>query len=392
MRNLSLIVPLVLGACSDPTSSSPRPPSDVTEPAAPPPVVAPPPPRSVDPPEREAAAVDVAACENGEHRACANLLAVASARSDHMEALKWAALGCEREAPPGNLSMCEAAGSAAFRIPDHETALRWYGVACNQGHTGACRSAALSVQRLGRPNDAFPWLEKACGVGDNSACAEYRAARAATPDAPDLLALQKSCRERKDIAACVRAASVLEHGGRSADALAWWQAACDHGAGSACLEVGKRGPPAQPPSSSPAYRRACDLGERQACVGLGFMAENEDLKDESAAWFAKACALGDAFSCSRGGGANPAVIEATLRQKCVDKDGNACISLSKLSGEGTEQRLRWLEDTCANANGFACFARGLATARDKPEDAGAWMKKACAHEVKDACFFVHGGR
>lgn len=208
---------------------------------------------------------------------------------------------------------------------------------------------------------------------------------AAPPDTPELLELQSTCNDRQDAAACARAASLLDQAGKGAEALSWWQVACDFGGAPSCIEVARRSPPPAPLSSSPGYRRACELGLREGCLALGFMAEKDGLQEQSEEWFAKACMLGDNAACGRSGKKNLAKAESTLREKCAAKDGNACISLAGLPGDGLDARLRWLERTCAKANGFACFARGQATPRAKRDERAAWMKKACALDVKVAC-------
>lgn len=253
---------------------------------------------------------------------------------------------------------------------------------CAHGHAGSCATLGyLYASGLGVPKDpaqAVSYFQKAC--------------------------------DKKDGAGCTNLGVMLERGegtGRDpARAVSLYDASCSAGYVAGCAALGivydlGRGVSPDPRRATSLYRRACDGGEAQACANLGLLAETAGTgasAAEAVALYEKACQgdslvgcfnLGLATEQGKGGLArDPAKALALYTDACERGLGAGCAKESDFYDQGTAvpkdpaKVAYLLQKGCDD--GFAPACADLGIAYDEAEGVPKDPAKAAAL-YKKAC-------
>jgi TPR repeat protein len=226
---------------------------------------------------------------------------------------------------------------------------------CSQGETPACTALALVHQLAleATPNTAYAarLFDRACAAGDGAACNDLGVLHAkglgfpAESERAETL-YQRAC-DRGSIEGCANLAIARTWGAEAPDpvthAASVAQNACVSSRNArACLVLGvlrSRGSAMTRDETEGAayFERACELGEMAACARLGkaYLAGEGVSADDVTAMrlFRKACDVARADACTglatmycmgRGAPRDPARAGALFKQACAAGDGVAC--------------------------------------------------------------------
>lgn len=174
-----------------------------------------------------------------------------------------------------------------------------------------------------------------------------------------------TCSDDED---CVAKASAHQDAGRTAEALAMYQAGCDEGGVSSCEWLASVVPNSEPQLKRATWARACELGSTRACFNLAEDTRSED-PSGALALYTKACAGSSggelATSCGRG------ALEAYKA-----KDFKAAKTMA-----GT---------ICNKTSSAGCGLLGVLHAKGEgvPQDvkrARGYLKRGCEAKDEEAC-------
>lgn len=314
------------------------------------------------------------ACDRYDSEGCNRLAIYASqgrlAPADEGKALVLFRRACEL----GNLNACE---SASWRLFDGVGAsaspFDAKGIAeklCRRSEGRRCSTLASQLWHVDRPR-ALALLEKGCFAFDDvdgvETCVtasrldeEHKARwleRLAPIAKPVCADDAQKCRYvvaaaiglgqlEVDAATLIRIADACDKGSRQSceamgdwhvavgeepAAVPWFQRACDAGAGSGCVELGKRAPEQR----AALERRACLLGNDDACDAVVVAAGRVD-DARLVARFRRVCAVKPAASCravaeverAAADGFGPARAAALWRRACDAADAVSCRALA----------------------------------------------------------------